>query len=301
MRERRRRRSGGTPWFLLTGFVVGLVTGLLYGYFVSPVEYVDSSPSTLIGLEKDRYRVLIAQAFQADHNLERARQRLALLKDNSGSQNLAAQAQRLLAANADDLGAHALAVLAAALAPQTTPVPLPTPTVIITLQASPTAGPAVSPSATLSPGQEVQTATPLPSSTPTTTPTITLTPAVTFTPRNTERPTATLGAPFTLKDKKQVCDRSLPGGLLQVQVIDSAGQGIPGVAVHVTWQGGEDTFYTGLMPEDGPGYADFLMTSKVVYTVRAGEGGGAVSGLSVPVCGTGSSTYPGGWYIVFKQ
>ncbi len=301
MRERRRRRSGGTPWFLLTGFVVGLVTGLLYGYFVSPVEYVDSSPSTLNGLDKDRYRVLIAQAFQADHNLERARQRLALLKDNSGSQNLAAQAQRLLAANADDLGAHALAVLAAALAPQTTPVPLPTPTVIITLQASPTAGPAVSPSATLSPGQEVQTATPLPSSTPTTTPTITLTPAVTFTPRNTERPTATLGAPFTLKDKKQVCDRSLPGGLLQVQVIDSAGQGIPGVAVHVTWQGGEDTFYTGLMPEDGPGYADFLMTSKVVYTVRAGEGGGAVSGLSVPVCGTGSSTYPGGWYIVFKQ
>jgi hypothetical protein len=301
LRERRRRGSGGTPWFLLTGFVVGLAIGLLYGYLISPVEYIDSSPSVLNGADKDRYRSLIALAFQADNNLGRARQRLALLKDNSGSQNLAAQAQRLLAANANDQDAHALALLAAALAPQSSPSPLPTPSLTDAPLASPTTGPAVLPSATLSPGQEVQTATPLPSSTPTTTPTITLTPAVTFTPRNTERPTATLGAPFTLKEKKQLCDASLAGGLLEVVVVDSAGQGIPGVAIHVSWQGGENTFYTGLMPGDGPGYADFSMTPQVQYSVRAGEGGEVVSGLSEPTCGRAGSTYSGSWYLVFTQ
>ncbi len=300
MRERRRRRSGGTPWFLLTGFVVGLVVGLVSGYLVSPVEYVDSSPSVLNGADKDRYRSLIAQAFLADNNLERARQRLALLKDISGSQNLAAQAQRLLASNANDSDAHALALLAAALAPQGSPTPLPSFTPTVTPLASPT-GPDVQPSATLSPGQEVQTATPLPSSTPTITPTITLTPAVTFTPRNTERPTATLGAPFTLKAKNQVCDASLPGGLLEVEVVDSAGQGIPGVAIHVAWSGGENTFYTGLMPGDGPGYADYSMTPQVVYSVRAGDGGQVVSGLSLPTCGRTGSTYSGSWSLVFTQ
>ncbi len=300
MRERRRRRSGGTPWFLLTGFVIGLAFGVLYGYFASPVEYVDASPSTLNGQDKDRYRSLIAQAFLADNNLERARQRLVLLKDISGSQNLAAQAQRLLAANANDPDAHALASLAAALAPQSSPIPLATPTPTSTPLASPT-GPAVQPSATLSPGQEVQTATPLPSATPTITPTITLTPAASLTPRNTERPTATLGAPFTLKDKKQVCDPSLPGGLLQVEVVDGAGQGIPGVAIHTAWTGGEETFYTGLMPGSGPGYADFSMSSQATYSVRAGEGGQVVSGLSVPTCGPAGSTYSGGWRLVFTQ
>ncbi len=300
MRERRRRRSGGTPWFLLTGFVIGLAIGLAYGYLVSPVEYIDSSPSVLNGGDKDRYRSLIAQAFLADNNLERARQRLALLKDNSGSQNLAAQAQRLLATNANDSDAHALALLAAALAPQPSPSPSPSPVPTLTPLASPT-GPDVQPSATLSPGQEVQTATPLPSSTPTITPTITLTLAATLTPRNTERPTATLGAPFMLKEKKQVCEPSLPGGLLEVEVVNSAGQGIPGVAVHVAWTGGENTFYTGLMPGDGAGYADFSMTPQVVYSVRAGEGGEVVSGLSLPTCGRTGSSYTGSWSLVFTQ
>ncbi len=300
MSERRRRRRGGTPWFLLTGFVIGLVIGLLYGYFASPVEYVDASPSSLNGQDKDRYRSLIAQAFLADNNLERARQRLALLKDFSGSQNLAAQAQRLLAANANDPNAAALALLAAALAPQSSPSPLPSPFPTDTPLASPT-GPSALPSATLSPGQEVQTATPLPSATPTITPTITLTPALTFTPRNTERPTATLGAPFALKDQQQVCDPSLPGGLLQVNVVDGAGQGIPGVAIHVTWTGGENTFYTGLMPGNGPGYADFSMSPQTTYSVRAGEGGSVVSNLSVPTCGQTGSTYSGGWRLIFSQ
>jgi hypothetical protein len=245
---------------------------------------------------------MIALAYQSDGNLARARQRLGLLKDGSGSQNLASQAQRLLAANAADVNAKALAFLAAALAPQSLPSETPDGSISATpsLTPNPTAL-AVSPSATLAPGQAVQTPTPLPSATPTVTPTVTSTPLVTFTPRYTERPTATLGAPFALKDRQKVCDPSQPQGLLQVEVDNSAGQGIPGVKISVTWPNGEDSFFTGLMPDAGPGYADFVMSPQVTYSLHAGEGGEVVQGLAIPTCTSGSTTYPGIWKVRFAQ
>jgi hypothetical protein len=297
-----RRRSAGGAWFLLTGFVLGLALGLVYALVFNPVEYVDMSPSTLRSQDKDSYRAMIAQAFQSDGNLARARQRLALLKDGSGSQNLASQAQRLLAVNAADANAQALAILAAALAPQSTPSA--TPDFGVTPSPSLTPNPtvlAVSPSATLAPGQAIQTPTLQPSTTPTVTPTVTATPLVTFTPRYTEQPTPTLGAPFALKDRQKVCDPSLPQALLQVEVDNSAGQGIPGVKIQVTWPAGTDTFFTGLMPDAGPGYADYSMSPQVTYSLRAGEGGEVVQGLSIPTCTSGSSSYPGGWKIRFGQ
>lgn len=301
MKERRRRRGGGA-WFLLTGFVIGLALGLVYALVLSPVEYIDTAPSTLRSQDKDSYRSMIALAFQSDGNLARARQRLALLKDSSGSQNLAAQAQRLLAANPDDPNALALALLAAALAPQAaTPASTEIPIPGVPLATPNQTALAVLPTATLSPGQAIRSPTVLPSATPTITPTLTLTPLVTFTPRYTTLPTATLGAPFSLKDRQKVCDPSITQALLQVEVDNGAGEGVPGVPVLVTWPDGENTFYTGLMPETGPGYADFVMSPQVTYSIRAGDGGQIVQGLSVPTCSSGATTYPGGWKIKFGQ
>jgi hypothetical protein len=308
-RRERRRRSRGSSWFLLTGFVIGLAMGLVYAYLVSPTEYVDASPSTLNSLDKDRYRVMIAQAYQADGNLERARQRLLLLKDGSGPLSLAALAQRLAAANAGDPDAQALAALAGSLSPAASPSPLPAPSEEPSpLPTQNLTALAVAPSATLAPGEAVRTPTPIPSATPTITRpptltrTITLTQRVTFTPRYTDVPTSTLGAPFSLKDKKQVCDPALRQGLLQVEVDNSAGQGIPGVRILVTWgDASQDTFYTGLMPEIGPGYADFVMTSNVTYSIRAGDAGQVAQGLSIPTCSNAGSTFPGGWKVVFGQ
>jgi len=301
MSERRRRSAGGA-WFLLTGFVLGLGLGLVYSLVLNPVEYVDTAPSTLSGQDKDSYRAMIALAFQSDGNLARARQRLALLKDGSGSQNLAAQAQRLLAANSSDRNAHALAFLAAALAPPSTSSETPD----VSISETPSQTPnltalAVSPSATLAPGQAVQSPTLQPSATRTITSTITRTPLVTFTPRFTDQPTATLGAPFALKDRQKVCDPSLPQALLQVEVENSAGEGIPGVQIRVEWPDGQDTFFTGLMPDSGPGYADFVMSPQVAYSVRAGEGGEVVQGLGIPICTSGAKSYPGGWRVRFSQ
>lgn len=303
MRDRRRRR-GRAPWFLLTGFILGLVLGFVYAWLISPVELVDIGPGTLNSLDKDRYRAMIALAYEADGNLERARQRLLLLKDGSGPLNLAAQAQRLVAAGTGEPESHALAVLAAALSPQSLPTPLPSPIPPTDVPTQNLTALAVSPSATLAPGEAVRTPTPLPSltATITLTPTITLRPIVTFTPRYTEQPTATLGAPFSSKGKIQVCDPTLPHGLLQVEVDNGTGQGVPGVRILVTWpDNNQDAFYTGLMPDFGPGYADFVMSPQVTYSVRAGESGQEVQGLSISTCVSGSSAYPGGWKITFGQ
>jgi hypothetical protein len=56
-----------------------------------------------------------------------------------------------------------------------------------------------------------------------------------------------------------LCDDGNSGGLLRVYVRDRLGIGAPGVAINVSWSGGQDTFFTGFKPDIDPGYADFKM------------------------------------------
>ena len=83
------------------------------------------------------------------------------------------------------------------------------------------------------------------------------------------RPNApTQGAPFILEREDQVCDANIKEPLIQVIVQDAAGQQVPGMQVIVSWEGGEERFYTGLKPELGLGYADFTMQPDIAYTLR---------------------------------
>lgn len=112
-----------------------------------------------------------------------------------------------------------------------------------------------------------------------------------------------MGAPFILKSKEKVCDINLPG-LLQVETFTNSGQPASGVTIVVTWPPDQrDQFTTGLMLDMGASYADFQMTVGVVYAVRAGENGEAVSDLSIEKCprSDGSGTFDGGWKVVFVQ
>jgi hypothetical protein len=291
-------RENRGPLYLFTGLLIGLIFGLLYAWLVEPVQYYDGLPSQLGPEGRDRWRAMIALAYQADSNLGRARQRLALLNDSSPAQALAAQAQQVTSFNTRE--ARALSLLAEAYNPRPTPIVEQSPTV--NPSAGPTRGPTgvLSPTATLDPAQVVRTATPLP---PTAIFTLTATPAASLTPRPTARATPTLGAPFALKDKQKVCDPNLPA-MLQVEVLNSANQPVPGVPVRVSWPPANlDTFFTGLNPESGLGYADFLMTPKILYAVQAGENGESVTGISTQDCAQpdGSGTFQGGWKIKFVQ
>jgi hypothetical protein len=55
--------------------------------------------------------------------------------------------------------------------------------------------------------------------------------------------------------------------VIEVFVQDFNGQGIPAQAVRVRWDDGESTFFTGLKPERGLGYADFQMEAGKGYII----------------------------------
>jgi hypothetical protein len=90
--------------------------------------------------------------------------------------------------------------------------------------------------------------------------------------------------------------------LIQVEVYDASGTPVFGVPITVTWNGGSNTFYTGLFPLINDGYADFQMTPDIVYTLQAGVGGEIVTNLQAPQCTkTDGTAYWGGWKLAFKQ
>lgn len=302
-------------WYLLTGLILGIVAGLALSLYFFPVRFTDSDPSALRDDYRSTYRRLIAEAYRADGNLPRAQARLALLKDDDPTRALAAQAQRVLADGGSPDDARPLAQLAAALnsAPGETIPSTPPPEIAGTgtpsvgggtppeqssgTPAALTAGPGeatatlppggatAGPTATLAPGDAVMTATvAVPSATP----------RPTFTPRPSATPLQVSAAPFTLAHQSQVCDSSLPPAVIAVEVRDKNGAPLAGVSIQVAWDGGQDTFFTGLAPEISPGYADFSMTQGVSYTLRVGEAGAPVSGLTIPACG-------GAWKLEFQE
>jgi hypothetical protein len=59
--------------------LVGVALGLAYGWIVSPVKYVDTSPDTLRIDYKTDYVLMVAEAYQNENDLGLAVRRLALL------------------------------------------------------------------------------------------------------------------------------------------------------------------------------------------------------------------------------
>ncbi len=64
-------------FFIVLG--VGFGIGLLLGWVVSPVEYVDTTPDTLREDYQTDYILMVAEAYQAERDLTLAKQRLAFL------------------------------------------------------------------------------------------------------------------------------------------------------------------------------------------------------------------------------
>jgi hypothetical protein len=114
-------------------------------------------------------------------------------------------------------------------------------------------------------------------------------------------PTATL-APFVLVSQETVCDPTLPAGLTRIQVRDGTGQPLAGVEIRVTWDSGFQQFYTGLKPEMGNGYADFVMAPGIAYSLQIFPSGSSLNGLSAPECTTAeNSIYWGSYLLTFEQ
>jgi len=295
------REENRGPWYLLTGLVLGLAAGLAFAWVVSPVRYVDTAPASLRDDFKSQYRALIAVAYLYSGDLQRAQVRLNTLGQANPAGELALQAQDALAEGRPESEVQALTLLSAALSGQAAPVDL-----TGTPSGSPAANQTPQPALNLTPTPLVVQATTAVVEASAPTPTSGATRArgtATFTPTPipSRTPTLTPGADFVLQNQQLVCDLTRGEALIQVEVLDAAGQPVPGVEIVVRWEGGEDHFFTGLHPQISLGYADFAMTPGVSYQVQLASGGQTVPDLVVSECEGDPGRYWGNWLLEFVQ
>ncbi|HUS70504.1 MAG TPA: hypothetical protein VM075_07000 [Anaerolineae bacterium] len=293
--------------FVPVGIVVGLILGLLITWQVWPVEYYDTDPVDLRQEHKDDYVVMIAAAYAQDRDLGLASLRLGQLGLEDAKQSVLGLFQRYgeagytgetrsLARLAYDLGVTDVALLPYVQEPTPTPELIPTPEPTPTQQVIPTATetPAEpSPTPTQLPPEPTSTATqPLP--TPTYTPT---TP-----PEDTPTPTVATDFDYQLVEQSDLgCSSDRDGDYILVHVRDENDRGVAGVKIVVKGPGVEDWFFTGLKPEIGPGFADYLVTAPGSYTVQAAEGRSQVTqGLSF-AADCPAETPHRSWRVVFRR
>ncbi len=68
-----------TPIKYLIALVIGISLGLLYGWAIDPVEFIDTTPETLRADYRADYVLMTAEIYNSDGNLSLAAQRLAVL------------------------------------------------------------------------------------------------------------------------------------------------------------------------------------------------------------------------------
>ncbi len=282
------------PWEIILALLAGFAAGLVYSWVISPLRVTDAAPVALRADFKDSYRAAIAGSYAATSNLSRAQARLSLLKDSNAVEALNAQAQRMLASGDSAKQADQVAALAVALeeGAGSAPTSIPNTEIANNIQKDSTATlPPPPPDSTL-----ILTVTETQPSAETE-----IVPVVS-TPRPTRTPVPTLGAPFALIGQDSICDSNLPDELLQVIVLNSNRRPMPGIKITITWDGGEEQFFTGLKPELGDGYADYLMTPNITYTIQLASGSDVATGINAPTCqASDGTTFLGGIKLTFQQ
>jgi len=177
------QRQGSRTWVLVAVLVIlslttGLGLGLVIGWVIMPVKYVDTAFADLRVESKEEYILLVASAYTCDQDLEKARTRLSFLEAPNVNQWVADMVDRYIDEGRDQEDLQALVALAHGLgvdsprmlAYMATPTPPPT----VTLPPTPTPAPSDTPTATpipstASPTPEPPTASPT-SQPPTATP-----------------------------------------------------------------------------------------------------------------------------------
>jgi len=71
--------------FLLIALAVGIGAGLLYGWYVDPVEFFDLTPDTLRADYKADYVLMVAEAYRLEQDPGLAARRLAVFGSKSPS------------------------------------------------------------------------------------------------------------------------------------------------------------------------------------------------------------------------
>ncbi|GEM_PF-216246 len=271
--------------WLLIGLIGGTIIGVLIGWFVWPVNYVDTDIVDLRAGYQDDYILMVSDAYLLDGNLAQAERRLSYLSEPRVEQRVVALIQSKMAAGEPPEKLRSLVNLAQGLRVDTREMAqyilMSTPTVTSTATPVPTASPTERATPTLA-----ATDTPVPTQAPTRAATLTLTPTVapgplidwgalnptpTFTSTGTVEPTGEASpspaAPeatvtprkdFTIVSQRML-HKAQTGGceapsVIYIKTIDPAGKPVDGIIFRVFWDGGE--FPPVVTGSKGPGTAE---------------------------------------------
>ena len=246
------------PWTaLFVGLLIGIAGGTYYAWFLNPVTYENVAPDQLSDEAQQDYILLVSQAYLEDGDLGRARARLNALDVDNPTVLIANEADTAFLRGAPPDEVQALTALAEALGGD------PLAADVFSGTQQPTQ--ALTPSAI---AEVNATLTPTPTVTPFPTPTVFVPPA---------SPTPIGTGSFGLFERLDTC---IPDQEPEIEVVveDPFGNGIPGVEVVVRSNESVERFFTGLKPQNGLGFADFIMPPDQNYTVE-------LRGLSDPVAG----------------
>jgi hypothetical protein len=254
-------------FLLLLAMAAGLAGGLYFTWVLYPVEYYDTAPDDLYFQDQFAYLSLIGDLYVYEGDLARAQARLAELDVPTEGQVLVERIEAYLDGGGQPEEARNLARLAADLGASGG--------VLVVFAAQPTVSPQ-------------------PSSTTPTQPGLSPTP----------RPTPTPAPSFRLVEQTALCAPAQDAARIVVWVEDVAGNPLPGIEVVVSWDSGQDRFFTGLRPAQGAGYADFEMTQGIDYNVSlANYGGdvaqGLVADLPPGLCQPDAENQ--NWRLIFRQ
>lgn len=269
---------------VLIGLVLGLAGGLVYAWLINPVVFVDAGPDRLNAAYQDEYIFLVSQSYAASGDWEKAEARLRALDDPNVDQRVAALFEQYLREAQRPDYVRNLAYLTQAAGGESAalalfgPTPLPPP-----ITPSPTAPATATP-------------TPLPTATGTRRPTNTPEPSPTPAPSVTASPTPP--PVYRLLSQDRLCPAGSPAPRIEIEVFDADLIPLPGVEIIVSWDEGNDRFFTGFKPDQSLGYADFTMQPGVSYSVVLAEGSPEISGLRVETCDSGLD---GGWRLEFQN
>jgi len=75
-----------THWIYVSiSLFIGATLGLIYGWWIAPVEYTDVTPGILREDYQVDYVLMVAEAFQSEQNVEVAARRLAVIASEAPS------------------------------------------------------------------------------------------------------------------------------------------------------------------------------------------------------------------------
>jgi len=246
---------------------IGLAGGLLYTWYLEPIEEPNAAPDSLCLEDRLIYLALVGDLYIYEGDLAQAEARLSELGLEAEGGMLADLIEQYLDAGGRPEQMRNLAQLARDLGAS---------------------------------GGILQVFAAVPTPTPEWTPTLPALPAGTAAPL----PTVTPAPSFHLVEQTAICAAPGRPGRITVWVEDAGGGQLSGMEIVVSWPTGQDRFFTGLRPEWGAGYADFEMSARVEYDVALAEqNGDAIQGLtsdlSAGVCPT--DTLALDWKLVYRE